>query len=204
MLGHSCNRFTKDEKKKSKIPIFKGPTSQDFHRCMHYFERYRSHKDSLEKETLLQQNLQTCPLFLPTHPTNGSNTEDSWVLTGFEKLLLARKVLTFTYPFAFYMFGDELADNDLKNKEIRQDLFEDQQQQLEYCVEKLAMDLERNLHLVAPGEVADLKFRIINLSMLLDNCCRKMYVYSPFFSAILVKYMVTFLVCLVHVKLLVT
>jgi ariadne-1 len=143
--GHSCNRFTKDEQKKSEIPASQGPTSQDFYHKMHYYERYGSHKDSLEKETLLQQNLQTWSLFLPTNQTDRANGEEIGILTGFEKLLLAQKVLTFTYPFAFYMFGNELADNDLKNKEIRQDLFEDQQKQLECCVEKLAMNLEGNL-----------------------------------------------------------
>jgi Ariadne domain len=174
MQGHSCNRFTKDEQKKSEIPASQGPTSQDFYHKMHYYERYGSHKDSLEKETLLQQNLQTWSLFLPTNQTDRANGEEIGILTGFEKLLLAQKVLTFTYPFAFYMFGNELADNDLKNKEIRQDLFEDQQKQLECCVEKLAMNLEGNLHLVASGEVADLKFGVISLSMLLDNCCRNL------------------------------
>lgn len=72
------------------------------------------------------------------------------------------------------MFGDELAGNDLKNKETRQDLFEDQQQQLESCVEKLAMELERNFYQVAPGNAADLRFRVISLSRILDNCCRSM------------------------------
>lgn len=174
MQGHSCNRFTKGEQKKPRNPVLKGPTVRDFSRYMHYCERYRLHTDSLEKETLLQQSLQTCSFFLSTHPTDRPNREENWILAGFEKLLSSRRVLSYTYPFAFYMFGDELAGNDLKNKETRQDLFEDQQQQLESCVEKLAMELERNFYQVAPGNAADLRFRVISLSRILDNCCRSM------------------------------
>lgn len=77
------------------------------------------------------------------------------------------------------MFGDELPGNDLKNKGIRQDLFEDQQQQLECCVEKLAMALERNFDKITPGEMAEVRLRVVSLSRLLDNCCRNMYVFIP-------------------------
>ncbi|KAJ4781155.1 RING/U-box superfamily protein [Rhynchospora pubera] len=169
--GHSCNSFTKAE--------LMGPTSQDFFRYKHYYVRYRCHNDSLEMETLLKQSLQNkkCPLpfSLCPHPTDRPTRDENWVLVGIQKLLLSRRFLTYTYPFAFYMFGDFLAGNDLPNKDIRQNLFEAQQQQLECCVEKLAMELERDFDQVAPGEVADMRLRVIGLSSTLDNYCRNMY-----------------------------
>ncbi|KAJ4788092.1 RING/U-box superfamily protein [Rhynchospora pubera] len=177
MAVHSCNRFTK-AKQKSVVEL-KGTTSQDFCRYMHYYERYRSHNDSLGMDALLQRRLQNkrglLSLSLSAQPTDRLNGDENWLLSGVQKLLLSRRVLTYTYPFAFYMFGDELAGNNLQNKDIRQNLFEIQQQQLELCVEKLAMELLRDFDKVSPGEVADIRLRVISLSRLLDQCCRKMY-----------------------------
>ncbi|URE05767.1 IBR domain [Musa troglodytarum] len=65
----------------------------------------------------------------------------SWVLDGLRQLLRSRRVLKYTYPLAFYIFGDELFKDKMtpEEKEIKRHLFEDLQQQLETNVERLSM-----------------------------------------------------------------
>ncbi|KAJ3674438.1 hypothetical protein LUZ60_005054 [Juncus effusus] len=134
-------------------------------RYPHYYERYLSHSSSLQKESASFSLFQTKFLSLP-----------NWILTGFESLVNSRRALCHMYPFAFYMFGSELADNNLTDKEIRRDLFEDQQGQLEICVERLAVEVENFCDQIAPCEVSELaRLRVVNLSKLVDKCCMDMY-----------------------------
>lgn len=57
----------------------------------------------------------------------------SWVTAALDKVLVARIVLSSSYVFAYYMFGNEMFREEITEEQnnINKDLFEDQQQMLE-------------------------------------------------------------------------
>lgn len=100
----------------------------------------------------------------------------SWVMNGLYRLFRSRRVLSYSYPFAFYMFGDEIFKDEMtkEEREIKQNLFEDQQQQLECNVERLSKSLMVALDELSEEEVLATRMNIINLSVLVDRLCHKM------------------------------
>lgn len=76
------------------------------------------------------------------------------------------------------MFGVELFPDELtmEEREIKKNLFEDQQQQLEANVEKLSLCLEEPFHTFDDDKVMETRMRIITMTTIVDNLCRKMWV----------------------------
>lgn len=74
------------------------------------------------------------------------------------------------------MFGDEPLSHKMPKKErnIKQNLFEDQQQQFETHVEKLSLFLEEPFHLFSEFDIQELRLKIINLSAITDQLCKKL------------------------------
>ncbi|XP_072986543.1 probable E3 ubiquitin-protein ligase ARI2 [Typha latifolia] len=167
--GHSCNSFTDEEMEKIKVAGHKS------RRYMHYFKRYKEHVDSSKLESELRKTLMETVAKLEDE--NSITVRDfSWVMTGLQRLLRSRRVLSYTYPFAFYMFGDEFVNGESANccKENKQSLFEHQQQQLERYVDKLSMYLE-NFHPVTDGQILQTRFKLTNLSNTIDTSCERIY-----------------------------
>ncbi|KHN06149.1 Putative E3 ubiquitin-protein ligase ARI1 [Glycine soja] len=67
---------------------------------------------------------------------------------------------------------DEMTD---AQREIKQNLFEDQQQQLEANVEKLSKILEEPFETFSDDKVVEIRMQILNLSTIIDKLCQKMY-----------------------------
>ncbi|KAK7301174.1 hypothetical protein RJT34_12035 [Clitoria ternatea] len=67
---------------------------------------------------------------------------------------------------------DEMSE---AQREIKQNLFEDQQQQLEANVEKLSKILEEPFETFSDDKVMEIRMQIINLSTIIDKLCQKMY-----------------------------
>lgn len=59
---------------------------------------------------------------------------------------------------------------------MRQNLFEEQQQQLEFNIEKLSGDLETNFQDISDEKIIETMGRVINTSAIVDGLCKKMYV----------------------------
>lgn len=99
----------------------------------------------------------------------------SWVNNGLYRLFRSRRVLSYSYPFAFYMFGDELFRDEMtkEEREIKQHLFEDQQQQLEANIEKLSKFLEEPFDQYGENKVMEIRMQVINLSVITDTLCQK-------------------------------
>lgn len=74
------------------------------------------------------------------------------------------------------MFGDELFKDEMTEaeREIKQHLFEDQQQQLEANVEKLSKFLEEPFDQYTKDKVMEIRMQVINLSVITDTLCKKM------------------------------
>jgi len=167
--GHSCGRFTDDQTKKTE------QARRDLYRYMHYHNRYKAHTDSLKQEAKLKNDIQGK---ISISENKESKIKDySWVINGLNRLFRSRRVLSYSYPFAFYMFGGEIFKDEMTpgERELKQNLFEDQQQQLEFNVERLSGFLEKDFQNFTDDEVIDTMKHVINLSNVVDRLCKQMY-----------------------------
>lgn len=169
ITGHSCGRFKAEREKKSER------AKRDHYRYIHYYNRYRAHTDSFKQESKLKETIQARVSI--TEERDSRLRDFSWVNNGLSRLFRSRRVLSYSYPFAFYMFGDELFKDEMtkEEREIKQHLFEDQQQQLEANVEKLSKLLEEPFDQYSEDKVMEIRMRVINLSVITDTLCQKLY-----------------------------
>lgn len=167
--GHSCGRFKADREKKSER------AKRDHYRYMHYYNRYRAHIDSFKQESKLKETI--LERVSVTEERDSKLRDFSWVNNGLYRLFRSRRVLSYSYPFAFYMFGDELFRDEMtkEEREIKQHLFEDQQQQLEANIEKLSKFLEEPFDQYGENKVMEIRMQVINLSVITDTLCQKVY-----------------------------
>ncbi|KAL1176631.1 hypothetical protein V6Z11_A04G171700 [Gossypium hirsutum] len=169
IAGHSCGRYIEDREKKTER------AKRDLYRYMHYHNRYKAHTDSFKLESKLKETILEK---VSISEERESRLRDfSWVTNGLCRLFRSRRVLSYSYPFAFYMFGEELFKDEMTNeeREIKQHLFEDQQQQLEANVEKLSKFLEEPFDQYTDDKVMEIRMQVINLSVIIDSLCKKMY-----------------------------
>nr|AAD26951.1 hypothetical protein [Arabidopsis thaliana] len=167
--GHSCGRFQEDKEKQMER------AKRDLKRYMHYHNRYKAHIDSSKLEAKLSNNISKKVSI--SEKRELQLKDFSWATNGLHRLFRSRRVLSYSYPFAFYMFGDELFKDEMSSeeREIKQNLFEDQQQQLEANVEKLSKFLEEPFDQFADDKVMQIRIQVINLSVAVDTLCENMY-----------------------------
>ncbi|GAU15722.1 hypothetical protein TSUD_89460 [Trifolium subterraneum] len=173
IAGHSCGRYKEQEKTAERA-------KRDLYRYMHYHNRYKAHTDSFKLESKLKGLIQAKIAALEEKIAErkiSELTDYSWVHNGLSRLFRSRRVLSHSYAFAFYMFGDELFKEEMSEaeREIKQNLFEDQQQQFEANVERLSKILEEPFETFEDAKVMQTRMEIINLSTLIDGLCKKMY-----------------------------
>ncbi|GER49853.1 RING/U-box superfamily protein [Striga asiatica] len=169
IANHSCGRFKEDTVKKAER------AKRDLYRYTHYYSRYKAHVDSLKQESRLRETMKEKVSVLEARD---SNLKDfTWVTNGLYRLFRSRRALSYSYPFAFYMFGDEMFKGEMKKKhrEIKKNLFEDQQQQLEANIERLSKFLEEPFNEYSDEQVMQTRMQVINLSLVVDNLCKKMH-----------------------------
>ncbi|KAB2043120.1 hypothetical protein ES319_D02G268000v1 [Gossypium barbadense] len=169
IAGHSCGRYKEDQAKKTER------AKRDLYRYMHYLNRYKAHTDSFKLESKLKETI--LEKISISEERESILRDFSWVTNGLNRLFRSRRVLSYSYPFAFYMFGEEIFIDEMTNKEreIKQHLFEDQQQQLEANVEKLSKILEEPFDQYSDDKVTEMRMQIINLTVITDTLCKKMY-----------------------------
>ncbi|WCJ35311.1 RING/U-box superfamily protein [Euphorbia peplus] len=166
---HSCGRFKEEHINKAKR------AERDLKRYMHYYKRYMAHLDSYKLDSQMEGTVKGKILALEVNET--ASKDFSWIINALQILLRSRRILSATYVFAFFMFGDDLVKGEMteKEKELKQNLFEDQQQQFEGNVEKLSSFLVEKFHEYSDEKILDLRMRIIAVSNSTDNLCRNMY-----------------------------
>ncbi|BBG94949.1 RING/U-box superfamily protein, partial [Prunus dulcis] len=168
IAGHSCGRFKEDEDMKLEL------AKRDLFRYTHYFNRYQAHTDSLKLESTLNKSIQEKISRLEEKELTFKDL--SWATKALYRLFRSRQIISYSYPFAYHMFGD-LFENEMTAEErtIKQNLFEDQQQQLEANMEKLSLFTEEPFHEYKHEQIMELRMRILNLSTLTDKLCEKLY-----------------------------
>lgn len=166
--GHSCGRYKDEHERNSQL------AKRYLERYIHYHTRYKAHQDSFT----LESNLKEAILQKISKLQTVSEPKDyAWVINGLEKLFRSRRVLSCSYAFAYYMFGelfkDQMSDTD---RMIKQNLFEDQQQQFEAHIEKLSQFLEK-FENYSEDEIMEYRMTIVNLSKATDSLSGNMYAY---------------------------
>ncbi|KAK4429121.1 putative E3 ubiquitin-protein ligase ARI2 [Sesamum alatum] len=166
--NHQCGRYKEEHRQETEGAL------KELWRYTHYYNRYKAHVDSLKAE--LKEKLDQKIATLESRAE--LETKDfSWVSNGFYRLTRSRQILLHSYAFAYFMFGDELFKNEMSSQEktIKQNLFEDQQQQLETNVERLSMFLEERFAQYPKDKILKLRMKVITRSAVIDNLCRKLY-----------------------------
>ena len=167
--GHSCGAY----KEEAESRVNEG--QRNLNRYLHYLTRYEAHLASLEMEERARSDLERkidSMVEVDTSVGSYSLSNYSWVIEALNQLFLARRVMAYSYVFAFYVFGDEFKsefspETAITNKE----LFEDKQGQLEGEVERLANVIESS----QGGRLAESRLMVINLSSSINSRIEKMY-----------------------------
>lgn len=168
ITDHRCGRYKEDNGKKAEH------AKRDLNRYMHYYNRYKAHTNSLKQESELKEMIEDKVSNLKSR--DFKLKDFSWVTNGFHRLLTSRRVLSYSYPFAFYVFGDDLFKDEMTDKgsELKQHFFEDQQQQLESNVEKLSEILEEAFDEFPDEQVRQIRIQVIDLTLITDSLCKRM------------------------------
>ncbi|CAM6090132.1 unnamed protein product [Calypogeia fissa] len=168
--GHSCGRYKEEKEKEA------ARAQRDLKRYIHYHSRWKGHMDSLKFVEKQREGVQQKIIALEA---SESLVKDySWLSNGLQRLFRARRALSFSFAFAFFMFGNDLFKDDISEEqnEINQNLFEDQQTQLEETVERLSKLVETPLELHTDDmHVKEMRMEVINLTALTDTLCNRMY-----------------------------
>ncbi|EEF52514.1 Protein ariadne-1, putative [Ricinus communis] len=169
IANHSCGRYKEDRVKKTEL------AKRYLDRYIHYHNRYQAHLESLKLESKLKEIIEEKIAILEQRESKSKDF--SWIMNGLCILFRSRQILSVTYAFAYYMFGDEFHNNEMtdKEKEIKKNLFENQQQQFEGNIEKLSLFLDEQFDKYEEDEIVDLRMRIIAVSGSTDNLCRNLY-----------------------------
>ncbi|KAL2927512.1 putative E3 ubiquitin-protein ligase ARI2 [Bienertia sinuspersici] len=135
---HNCARY--------EAPTEVQHVKNSLHRHAHYYSRYKGHKDSMKLEAKLEKKIKSWAKSFEQNKPKPQNF--NWLKNGAYRLFRARHILSYSYVFAFYLFGNDLFKGEMTetDKRIKQNLFEDQQQQLEARVEQLSGLMEQPFH----------------------------------------------------------
>ncbi|KAJ4914223.1 putative E3 ubiquitin-protein ligase ARI1 [Raphanus sativus] len=169
IAGHSCGRYEDDKERQMER------AKRDLDRYTHYHHRYKAHTDSSKLEDKLRGKI--LKKVSKSEKKELKLKDFTWVTNGLNRLFRSRRILSYSYAFAYYMFGEELFKDEMSSeeREMKKNLFEDQQQQLEGNVEKLSQLLEEPFDDFSDEKVMDVRIHVINLSVAVDSLCKKMY-----------------------------
>lgn len=127
---------------------------------MHYFTRYQAHNQSLELEGKLAVQVEQRKKEMQAESM--SYTEQQAIEKAFEVLQQCRRILKYTYPFAYYLQPT--------NQSI---IFEQNQADLERATEVLSgfleqeIDVEKNIHIQLMDKT---RYCDQRRQILLDHC----------------------------------
>ncbi|KZV45232.1 RING/U-box superfamily protein isoform 1 [Dorcoceras hygrometricum] len=147
----------------------------DEKRYMYHYYCYKAHRDHFKQESRRSERV--------LKKISALEAKDSILISfnvvsnGLHRLYQSRRILTYSYPFAFYMFGEDLFKYGMtdEEREIKKNLFENLQQLLESNVVKLSEYLELPLNMFTEEQARHIRMQILNLSAATDNLCKKMY-----------------------------
>lgn len=169
--GHTCGRF------KEEYTANIARAKSEIVRYSHYHGRFKAHSDSFKAEITLKEKLQKKISNMEARELEIKDYD--WVTNGAERLFRSRRIISYSYPFAYYMFSDTFLGEEMTKEErnMKRNLFEDHQQQLEGHIEKLSLFLEAPFDEYPEEKVMESRMQIMNLSKITDVLCKNLYDY---------------------------
>ncbi|KAL2927504.1 putative E3 ubiquitin-protein ligase ARI1 [Bienertia sinuspersici] len=152
--NHECGRYVEPGEE---IEL----SRKSLHRYIHYYDHFIAHRNSLKLETKLEKSVRER---ISSSEKETGLLDFSWLEKGVRLLFRSRRVLSYSYAFAYYMFGDELFRDDM-NKEVRkikQNLFEDHQQQFEANVEKFSRLIEEPFDKYCEEDIKAVRSKVVS------------------------------------------
>ncbi|KAL6893514.1 hypothetical protein ACP4OV_007612 [Aristida adscensionis] len=177
ILGHSCNRFTPEEKKKV------DDAKRQLHRYTHYYGRFQEHGLSsyrAEQEKLgpaIAEQVEA----LQRDPFGPGLRDCSWLPRAHRVLLRSRQVLSRSYVFAYCMFDDGVRtlppppESGGATLASRQGLFEHYQGLLEQQVERLSEVLASDFRSLGEEATLQVRLEVRNLVEVVRRHCGEVY-----------------------------
>ncbi|KAI3429520.1 hypothetical protein D9Q98_005609 [Chlorella vulgaris] len=166
--GHSCGAYKEEAEARA------DEAQRSLKRYLHYLTRYEANLMASRLEPALRQE---CESRVDTQMQSvvTSMSDFTWLNEALDQLFLARKCMTYSYIFAYYMFGQTMFKEDFtpETNAINQALFEDKQGQLEMEVERLSHLLESPWPL--SHQMMERRMAVINLAANIDVRLRKLY-----------------------------
>lgn len=161
---YNCNKFENNEDVEDQSDVAKAKRELD--RYLHYYKRYHAHS---EAQRFAQRQLKETGarmMLLQEHNDNATWSDVEFLKTANEQLVECRRVLKFTYVFAYYMTTpvvnntktDSQTDNTLSDedrKELQKQRFEYHQEMLEKFTENLSEMAEKPLREINRTEVVN-------------------------------------------------
>ena len=155
---YSCNKYDESKDKGNKSDAENAKSDLD--RYLHYYTRYHGHSDG---QKFAQKQLKLTEGRMAEFQDSDKNDNNTtWADLEFlqdanEQIVKCRRVLKYTYGFAFQQFSiSPSAPDSSKNViKMRKDRFEHLQLMLESFTEKLSELTEKPLHEVDRAEVVN-------------------------------------------------
>ncbi|CAN7125149.1 unnamed protein product [Brassica rapa subsp. narinosa] len=169
--GHDCGRYKEDKVRQTER------ANRDSDRYAHYLHQYKSHTDSSKQEDELRMIVREKAALVTSKTKDSTFKTMDWAINGADLLFRSRKILSKSYPFAFYMFGEELFKDKMsdEDREIKKNLFENQQQQLTGNIETLSKILNVSFDEYSSDELKKMRGETRDIGLVVDKVCKLMY-----------------------------
>mmetsp|Transcript_16792 Transcript_16792/g.26193 ORF Transcript_16792/g.26193 Transcript_16792/m.26193 type:complete len:577 (+) Transcript_16792:125-1855(+) len=136
---YKCNKFdpnTTDTTDAAKA-------KRELDRYLHYYKRYHAHSEAQKFATRQLQDTEAKMVLLQEASDNSTWIDVQFLKTATEQLIECRRVLKYTYTFAYYMHSPANTNN--PNMESQKERFEHHQEMLERFTENLSELSEKPL-----------------------------------------------------------
>jgi len=138
---YRCNKYDPDDKGTDQSDAAKAKRELD--RYLHYYKRYHAHAEAqLFAKRQLRETEQRMVL-LQEQSDNATWTDVEFLKSANEQLVECRRVLKFTYAFAFYMADDKLNAMQRERYEHHQEVLERFTESLSELSEKPLANMDR-------------------------------------------------------------
>ncbi|KAK9806532.1 hypothetical protein WJX73_007969 [Symbiochloris irregularis] len=167
--GHTCGKYKDDAEAKI------SEAARNIKRFQHYQQRWEANVSSIKLEDKLRSKVAAT---IDQLEAKSARVDHAWLTQALDQLCDARRILGYSYAFAFYMFGNEHFAAEKAAQEINElhkDLFEDQQQMLQAEVEKLADQVATPPEQLLADRDDHLRLQVINCAVGIDRRFWKMF-----------------------------
>lgn len=167
--GHSCISYKDVGHEKV------NRAKRDLKRYIHYYDLYKRHKDSFTLEYKMKETINE--KISKLEERKSTYKDFSWITGGLYCLLRSRRVLMFSYPFAFNMFAADLFVDGSSQEliENKKRLFEHKQQHLETRVKNLSMLMGEPFDKYDDDGLTNFRMEVLTLSSVADHLCQALF-----------------------------